>query len=669
MNPAEFYSTFACAILSYAALIAVIRRNFRLKIAWGWLLFFLVLGIGNAIGTFAWGPHFSGYVEYLHRIYFYEWTFEIADKIQYVLCFFLACAYFYLFFAILPKVLPHTRWVRLLGWIGILFAVAAIIYSLIAEWDFYLDLFEPARRIPSYWTKSFTNNENTFAFLILIGVACLCMLHNSNSHLFYWILILAMGIFQIFVLSATGIICTWLLILCYGFYRFIRSLKHKPVRSVITFLLLLAFIITATVMIFTDAFGPGSFFAKIHSEIASYTGPRRSAFETRMATWNLIFNSLTNPLSWIFGAGEFQSRLYLSLLHTGLADGIELYPAHNTLMQCVIDGGILKLALYMIISIRFFYVTIRRLSEKSSIAMPILLVFISLLFHGFMESDVFLNMDTKGFAQLLFLFLPLEIEYFQAKHPAIKQYLEDYRADAYPEKAVYRLSPATMGKIAFLFLTPLCVLGIGVGGVLSIRGMFGMQADWSYYGLFLVAFLLGPVAFYATGYAKKRKAAVSWLIVPFIFALIAGIGFMWFSIIYTRVAFFVLIGVCLLPVILHPGKVISKLGCLVVRAYLPHLALGGVSAGLFFALLAIPETAFSHHIIAVSGIGFLFLYGMLANAFKLTFPVSDFFHRFDCHLTARSLVRQDRLDKKQFKRFYPDYQPPHPKRVYAYRLD
>lgn len=669
MNPAEFYSTFAAAVLSYAALIAVIRRNFRLKIAWGWLLFFLVLGVGNAIGTFAWGPSFSGFAEFEHIIYYYEWTFEIADKIQYALCFFLACAYFCLFFAILPKVLPHTRWIRSLGWIAVLFAIAAIIYSLCAEWHFYQDLFEPQRSVPSYWTKSFTNNENTFAFLIFIAVACLCMLHNSNSHLFYWMLILVMGIFQIFVLSATGIVCTWLLILCYGFYRFIHSLKHKPVRSAITFLLLVAFTIAATVMIFTDAFGPGSFFTKIHDQITSYTGPRNSAFETRVDTWNMVFGSLTHPLYWLFGAGEWQSRLYLSLIHVGLANGVQTYPAHNTLMQCLIDGGLLKVVLYLILSIRFFYVCILRISDKSKIALPILFVFIALLLHGIMESDVFLNMDTKGFAQLLFLFLPLEIEYFQAKHPAIKQYLEDYRVDAYQEKAVYRLSPVTMGKVAFLFLTPLSVLGIGVGGVLSIRGMFGMQADWSYYGLFLVAFLLGPLAFYATGYAKKRKAAVSWLIVPFVFSLIAGIGFMWFNIIYTRVAFFVLIGVCLLPVILHLGKAISKLGCLVVRAYLPHLALGGVSAGLFFALLAIPETAFSHHIVAVSGIGFLFLYGMLANAFKLTFPVNELFHRFDCHLTALSLVREDRLGKKQFKRFYPDYQPPHPKRVYAYRLD
>ena len=83
---------------------------------------------------------------------------------------------------------------------------------------------------------------------------------------------------------------------------------------------------------------------------------------------------------------------------------------------------------------------------------------------------------------------------------------------------------------------------------------------------------------------------------------------------------------------------------------------------------AIPESAFSHHVMALFGISFLFLYGLLANAFRLTFPVNEVFHRYDCHLTALSLVRQDRLDAKQFKRFYPNYIPPHPKRVYSYRL-
>ena len=670
MNPAEFYTTFAAAILSYAALIAVIRRNFRLKIAWGWVFFFLVLGVGNAIGTFAWGPYFSGSVEVLHEIYYYEWTFEIADKIQYVLCFFLACSYFYLFFAILPKVIPHTRWVRSLGWIAVLFAIAAIIYSLCAEWHFYLDLFEPTRRIPGHWTTSFTNNENTFAFLLLIGVACLCILHNSNSRLFYWILILAMGIFQIFVLSATGIVCTWLLILLYGIYRFFRSIRHKPARSAITLVLLVGFIVAMTVMVFADAFGPGSFFTKIHNQITSYTGTgsNSSAFETRVATWNMIFGSLTNPISLLFGAGEWQSRLYLCLTHTGLAHGMEAYPAHNTLMQCLIDGGLLKVILYLIVTIRFVYVCIRRIGDKSKIAFPILFIFVALLCHGIMESDVFLNMDTKGFTQLGFLFLPLEIEHFQAKHPAVEKYLQDYRQDASKETAIYRLSPSTMGRIAFLFLTPLCVLGIGVGAVLSVRGMFGMAADWSYYGIFLVAFLLGPLAFYALGYAKKQKTAASWFIVPFVFVFVAGVGFMWFDVLYTRVALFVLLALCLVPVLLRPRQVVSKPGHFLVRAYLPHLVLGAIALALFLPLLAIPESAFSHHVIVLFGISFLFLYGLLANAFRLTFPVNEMFHRYDCHLTALSLVRQDRLDAKQFKRFYPNYVPPHPKRVYSYRL-
>ena len=670
MNTAEFYVTFAATLASLVALFVLLRRNFRLPISWGWVFFFLILAVGNAIGTFAFGTHFAGSIIYRGKPYDYDWTFTVEDRVQYVLGFCVACVYFYLFFAVLPKVLPHSRWIRLCGYIPVLVALAAIVYSLIVEQDLYRLLFDPNGRIPAAWLVSFTNNENTFAFLILLAVMMLCMIHNANNRFYYWILILGFGIFQILTVSATSIVCTWLLIIVYVIYRFAISVRRHPFWSIVTLLLFFGGIIAVIVMTFTDAFGEGSLFAKLHREITSYSSGSRTSFQTRVATWNIIIQTVSaNPLSLFFGIGEFQSRVYLALLHVPTLDGLHSYPAHNGIMQCFLDGGIVKLALCLLLIARFFYLVAKCAGLKQRLVWPILFVFLTMMIHGFMETTGFLFADTKSFTILFFCFLPLEISAFQGKHPSLVAYLKDYREQKESPKTVYEVSPVRMAKIASLVLTPICVIGVGVGLLLSQRGYAFF--DWSYFALWGVAFFLIPFGCYCLGFKKGRKTGIGLFVGGVIAILVYGFYLMQTDIMATRIAFFGSLAVCLVPALFHLKSVFVSLGKLILGE-LPFLLLGASFLGCFLLSLCVPAEQFSIQILASFGITILFLYPVFITwlgRFRLGYPLDQMWHRFDARRTSLSLKREEKLLKKQQWKRKPKKveKEPLPKRIYTYR--
>ena len=660
MNTAEFYATFALACSSVLALLLLIHRNFRIRFSWPWFLLFFLLAIGNVSATLCFGTRFIGTIVYRGETYPYDLTFTFEQRIQYVLCFGLACVYFYLFFAVLPKVLPHTRWVRISCWLAVILAASAIVYSFIAEWNIYQFLFDPTKTIPSYWAVSFTNNENTYGYLVLMGIVGLLILHNAKPRFRYWILILALAVFEVLTLSATAIVCATFLILSYGIYRFCVNVRIKPVRSVLLLLLMIGAAITLAILLFTDPFGPGSTLAKLHAEITSYFGVRSKTFSTRVATWNIILQTLDSPFAWEFGIGDFQSRLYLGALHVPTVDGPSLYPAHNSFMQCLIDGGLIRLGVYLVVLGRFIYLAIKRLGSHSRTAMALLLCFIALMFHGFMESTVFLSMDTKGFTSMIMLFLPLEIEAFKAAHPEVDEYLLACKTDVRKIRYGYEYSPLRYAKIAFFFLTPAFLLGTGVGAIASRLGYFGIPADWSYYALFAMAWLLGPLAFLGLGASRSRGTGAGFFAALIIVIVGAGVGLMWLNVWATRIAFFALLLLCPLPFIINAKTASISLSKALKTAYLPHILIGGfLFGGTMFALL-IPTEMASIQILVSLSLGLLFLYFFLISlpaSLKLSFPFADKLAHVDARIVAKSVIREERLGKRKVRRPNTNFVP------------
>ena len=436
-----------------------------------------------------------------------------------------------------------------------------------------------------------------------------------------------------------------------------------------TLLLLIGGVITITVMLFTDPFGPGSFLAKLHAEIASYFGKRSNSFNTRVDTWNIVLATLSGPdtnVGWIFGIGDFQSRMYLAALHVPIMDGLTIYPAHNAFVQCLCDGGLLRLGIYLIVLGRFFYVAVKRLNAHSKIAVTMILCMATLLIHGGMESTLFLSMDTKGSSILLLFILPLEVESFHAHHPKLADYLAACKADTKKIKYGYEISPSRFAKTAFLYLTPVLVLGVGAGALLSSLGYFGAGADWSFYGLLAAVWLLAPLGYLGIGSAERRKAATFFFTLLILALLGAGIGLMWMNVWATRIAFIAAIVLCPLPFVFRAKTASIYLLTALQTAYLPHFIIGGFLAAAVLLALLVPSDQMSLQIPISLGLGILFVYPCLValpKGLKLGYPAFEKLRHLDNRILTKSLIREDKIAKKQRRHLDPHFEP-HDKRVY-----
>lgn len=189
MNTVEFYLSFACILVCVVAYLILVHRNFRIGIAWGWLILFLILFAGNAVGLFTFDTFVSGSGVYRGEEFMNEHTFTIAERMEYLCCFFVACIFFYIFFAIMPKTFHNIRRFHFVWYMAVIIVLAMIVYSLIAEWPLYQQSFTPGQKWVIVECRSFTNNPNTFAYAIMMGIGSLMLLHNRRSH-WYWIAVM-----------------------------------------------------------------------------------------------------------------------------------------------------------------------------------------------------------------------------------------------------------------------------------------------------------------------------------------------------------------------------------------------------------------------------------------------------------------------------------------------
>lgn len=103
-----------------------------------------------------------------------------------------------------------------------------------------------------------------------------------------------------------------------------------------------------------------------------------------------------SELSWIFGYGENASS-YMAQ-YTGFAY------FHNTFIEIVATGGIIKAVLYLVLIFKSFMIStkiFRYYSKK--IGSVFLAAWIAYFIYSFGESVVILNGDTQGFIMTIFL--------------------------------------------------------------------------------------------------------------------------------------------------------------------------------------------------------------------------------------------------------------------------
>ena len=651
MNDAEFYVCFGVFAFLVIGFLLHVNRNFRIPVNWPWAIVFGVLCVGNGVGTFMLESHLTGSgMTYRDVPLTYDITFTMDERVRWVVGFFAACVLFYLMFAVFPKIFHNFRRLHLIWYITILVAVAAIVYSLIKEWNLYVSSFQPENPWNIAEATSFTNNPNNFAYVLMLGIVAVCFLHSRRSHWYWWVLIFFFATCITFIGSGASALATAVLVAAFATYRFFATLKYHTGKALIFYFLFWAGIITLIVCIGMEA-GPANMPI---ARIGQYM--KKQFFSTevgrlRLRTWSTIFYDMLNtPIRLIFGVGDTQGLFYLGAIEFDPAVSVISY-SHNGFFQNLLNGGLLRLAIYLGILCRFFYLCVASLKRKSHLGWAAIITAFAILLRGMFETTSLLSAEGNGLSFFVLAVLPIEVEAFLAKHPEVEGYEVQAIPDAEKTKFVHEYPPLRCAKIAFLFVTP--VVALGLGPVPHILFAFGQTVPASYYAVLVASFLLIPFAFYCLcHHADHSDRAIygTLLGIVLIASSLAGAIVSFFVPLVGWIAVGVIAFFTLLTYLFHCVSVARFREKLFLHAYLPHLLICGVLVGVSSALYFIPAEMNTPMVPIVAT---LMIFVMYTNCFhtrwgyEMTYPLCLRLQAWDCRRSAIGTRKEVRMAAKQ----------------------
>ena len=154
-------------------------------------------------------------------------------KVIYIICFFLLLMNIYISFNYLFFRVSYNKqfiWICLLG---VTFVLAIVIYSYITEWETYkLYIEHMATTVRTYNPKSITNNQNSYAAMLLGAAFCSYGLYTATRKSICWILGLFFCINTIFPMSRICLLLSAALTLMIFFYKMIISWEGHVIRNI-----------------------------------------------------------------------------------------------------------------------------------------------------------------------------------------------------------------------------------------------------------------------------------------------------------------------------------------------------------------------------------------------------------------------------------------------------
>ena len=651
MNDVEFYIVLAATLVNLVGYLTFVHRHFRIKIHWPLFAIFVVLFGANLVGLML-------FPEETHTVWSYpsgstinvDYILTMTDKIRYMFTFEVECIYFYLFFALFPKVFRNKRAINWVMYLVLAVCVISIIFSLCKEFECYSqyikETIDPAH-IKS--AMSFTNNRNTYGFCLLLGILAAAYLNANDHRFFYWIF---MGVFYFelfFVLSKTSIIFATIFLLIYIGYRFGKTVKYHAIKSSLALLLFIGFVGGIVLLVTLPAAKEIKFFDNLHKafEEAMFNSKSGTLY-ARVHIWNFTVQQLFNrPTDFIFGIGKGNYGWYFGIWQHHRAIPTEQGFAHNGFLQMFAEGGIIKLVVYTGVVAYMIYVVVHNFMRKRRGTLVSLLMFAVIIGHGWSESTNFLRVDTIGITTYAMCLLPLLIDYRMDKHPEVAKVLEENAKESKPAKIYIERNGASSATLFFVLFAPLAAAFFGTMHGWRLLG-YGVNFDAMYVYITLgILFLIEPLTYYHIGYiAAKRKllSVANFLLigvsVVVIFALPNLIGTI-IVLVINLIIFAATFFASLQARRVQPG------GYFFYKVYLPYLAITGALVACNVLVIVLMKEIYltKFALGALIGLDFFALVCFkvyLPTSRRLDYPVSGFLYKFETRVNER----RSRIDKK-----------------------
>lgn len=644
MNDSEFFVSFAMVVFALLSFFLIVNRNFKIRLSWGWMILFLILFGCNAVGLFS----LQSVVD-LGEFGVYEFT--LMQRIQYLLMFGVSCIYFYIFFAVAPKLFHNVRILHWAPYLLLLTNVVALAFSFATEGHLWITAFLPKSEWRVDEICSFTNNPNQFAIFPIFGIMGVILLHNRRSHWWWYLVLFSLGIVELFISSGSGIFASWTMILVFVFYRFGVTLKYYTARACLWLFIFFVAIGVILIFMFTGCGGEDFILTRMGQMLRSVQAHTTEG-NGRFEIWNAIFRELNTPIKLIFGVGDTQSYFYLNLIMRPQSPGLQWW-AHNGFFQALLNGGLVRLAVLFFIIIRHVYLCCIHLKDKSRVAAASLICCVGLLVRAIIETNGFLIADGNSMVFYLLIQLPVEIAHFKSKHPEVDVYEEQCKADVAKVRYAYDYSPLRMAKVTLMILGPVAAIMLGAFPQFFRAGAFPGLNVWPFYAMVVGTLILAPFAMYCIGYhADRFDRKLFGFLSLFGLLLSATIGIIAIptNLIVTYVCMGASVFIALLCFVLHLKPFFQFREKLFLHAYLPHLLIVGSLAGLSALAYLVPKNEFSPFIPFMLCIivfaAYICCYYTRPGE-DLVFPFCLKLRQADARWTAKEAIAEEKMTFKQ----------------------
>lgn len=401
VKPSSGFDISSFTILTISTVILLFTYYFiehkhnKMKIDWVVLPVFLIVTATMLVGIWlAKNETFvndSG-VEFYAIISLNE---KIKSTILVILGAFLGYGFYYLFFVKRPS----TRSILYLAYIGMLVAIASLLYSFIVDIDAYKAIFDSS--LPQTNIDSFFVNRNMYGMALMIGILCIFVINYYKPRLINYILLIVLFFALLSSACASCIFIGCSATVIYYFIDIIAKMKRKQYFKVLYPTLSLIFLFTCLVVFFVLTNKGVPIFVHINKFINRVFNKNYSTFTGRTTIWNKVIPHIfDSAIHALFGHGYLISKQYIYAITSN-----SVYTCHNTYVEIMFSGGMINFGLYLFINLYFIFCCIRLLMNKKIYFVTIHFLCVACLWaQGMFESTVlFRSGYEEMFLTILFL--------------------------------------------------------------------------------------------------------------------------------------------------------------------------------------------------------------------------------------------------------------------------
>lgn len=438
--------------------------------------------------------------------------------------------------AIIPRRMTHPGQLNYIFYALFIFLSISIVYSLVVEWQLYVDALTRGIRDYVYVTKSFFLNRNLFASYLLLGIIVAVYLYASSRKYRFLVLTIPFAFAIVFTISKTKVLLAYILLLIVFFTVVIRLFKSKwwkgALFSIIWISIIAAPILLLTVPVLRNTY-PGQLMTFFIENVFFDQGER--TLLSRINIWketlkpfftnNVLFDwQHIDYFKVVFGEGNFLSRIVLGFhLPNSAPSDHYLGNFHNGFLAVFASGGLLAFIPYLALIVYLYYVNFRIIKKNKSLGFFGLLSLSIFLIHSMVESITLISFNAEGIAHSIPVVLPIMSYYYYAyKQPELLK--DQVRHSGDIKNFIEREDLMNSAKKAAFYVVPL--------GTTALVMTFDIFSNFDkgllfYITYFVFTFLFGfTFPFMYQSILKRNKKIskrvwvfISLLVLPIIFAI------------------------------------------------------------------------------------------------------------------------------------------------------